>query len=97
MKISILTATLLIFFSSALAQSGGKILGTVLQNAKPAEGATISLLRAKDSVTVKFYIVSKQGSYVFENIANGNYLVAVTAIGYKKTFCSRLWLFTEAA
>jgi hypothetical protein len=51
---------------------------------KPAEGATVSLLRAKDAATIKLSVVNKEGLFLFENIADGKYLVSVTAVGYKK-------------
>jgi hypothetical protein len=39
---------------------------------KPADGATVNLQRAKDSVTVKLSVVNKEGVYVFENISDGS-------------------------
>ncbi len=86
MKISILSALFFLFVLNAVAQSEGKISGTVLQNTKPAEGATVSLLRAKDSVAVKISAAGKDGGYVFENIADGKYLLSITAAGHQKTF-----------
>lgn len=86
MKIYILLLSFVFFFSSAVAQSGGKIRGSVWQNAKPGEGATIALLRAKDSVTVKLSVANKEGLFLFENITDGKYLVSVTAVGHKKAY-----------
>jgi hypothetical protein len=65
MKISILLITFVLCLTSASAQQSGKIRGSVLQQGKPAEGATVSLLRAKDSATVKLSIASKEGAYSF--------------------------------
>lgn len=86
MKILSLLAFLLLFLLSANAQKVGKISGSILQNAQPAEAATVSLLRAKDSAIVKLSVINKEGSYAFENIADGKYLIAVTAVGYQKSF-----------
>ena len=86
MKIAILSAAFFLLFSSALAQHGGKIAGSVEQNAKPAAGATVSLLRANDSATVKLAVANKEGGFVFEGIADGNYLVLATAVGHQKTY-----------
>jgi len=86
MRITILLASFAIFISNAFAQNAGKIGGSVLQNAKPAEGATVSLLRVKDSATIKLSAVNKEGVYAFENIANGKYRVSVTAVGYQRSF-----------
>lgn len=88
MRIFILLASFVLFLSSAIAQNAGKISGSIMQSAKPAEGATVSLLRAKDSATIKLSVVNKEGGYVFENIADGKYLISVTAVGYQKNYSS---------
>src|SRR5688572_29227367 len=90
MKISILIAFFVLYLSSAVAQSNGRITGNVLQNKKPAEGATVSLLRAKDTATVKLSVANREGLYVFENIPDGRYLVSVTAVGYGKALSAIL-------
>jgi len=90
MRIYILAASLFVFLSSAVAQNAGKISGSVLQNAKPAEGATVSLLRAKDSAVVKLSVASKDGLYVFDNIADGKYLLTATAVGHRKTYSKQI-------
>ena len=84
MKIYILLASFFLFALSAIAQNTGRITGSVLQNMKPATGATVSLLRGKDSLTLKLSVVNKEGFYLFENVADGKYLVSVTSVGYKK-------------
>ena len=76
----------MLFLSSAMAQNAGKISGNIVQNASPAAGATISLLRAKDSTIVKLSVANKEGQYMFENIADGKYLVSITAVGYKRSY-----------
>src|SRR5688572_24114388 len=88
MKTSILSATFFLFFSSAMAQQAGKIAGTILKNGKPADGATISLLHAKDSAIVKLSGANKEGQYVFENIEEGKYLLSITTIGFQKAWSS---------
>ncbi len=84
MKRSILSVCLFLLLTGAMAQNTGKISGTILKNEKPADGATITLLRAKDSASVKLAAANKEGAFVFENIAYGNYLLSVTAVGAKK-------------
>lgn len=86
MKLTFLLVSLIFLLSNAVAQSAGKVWGRIVQNTKPAEGATVSLLRAKDSATVTFSVVNKEGVFAFENIADGKYLVSVTAVGYRKTY-----------
>jgi hypothetical protein len=95
MKIFILLTSFVLFLSNANAQSSGKIGGSILQNGKPAEGATVSLLRAKNSVTVKLSVANKEGLYVFENIADGKYLVSVTAVGHQKSYSNPIEITTQ--
>jgi len=65
----------------------GKITGTVVDgNQKTLESSTIALLRAKDSFTVKFAAADKNGKFSFENIANGKYLVSISAVGHQKGY-----------
>jgi iron complex outermembrane receptor protein len=84
MKISFLFASLILILSNAFAQNAGKISGSILKNGQPADGATVSLLRARDSSLVKIAVVNKNGFYSFENLAIGKYLVGATVAGYQK-------------
>jgi len=70
------------------AQTGkAKITGNVVDGSqKTIESASIALLRAKDSSTLKFSVASKDGQFVFEDVANGKYMVSITAIGYQKGY-----------
>ena len=89
MKISILCATLFVFVSTATAQKGGSVSGTVIRSEKAADGATVTLFRAKDSATVKLSAANKEGIYVFENVEDGDYLVSATTVGHQKSFSKR--------
>ncbi len=95
MKIILLLASCLFFLTSAIAQNAGKISGSVLKTEKPVEGATVSLLRAKDSATVKLSASNKEGFFVFEKVADGKYLVSVTAVGHQKAFSKVLEITPE--
>lgn len=65
----------------------GKVTGTVEDGSqKTVESATISLLRAKDSSVVKINAADRTGRYGFENVAEGRYLVSVTAVGHQPGF-----------
>ena len=71
------------------AQGTGKITGQVKENAdKKTEltGITLTLLRAKDSATVKITAAASDGSYAFEYIQPGDYLVMATKTGFKKAY-----------
>ena len=63
----------------------GKISGLITdENQKPIDGATVSLLQAKDGRLVKVAISNKQGIYEFEKIADGEYIVSTTVTGFQK-------------
>ena len=89
MKVYLLTLSFLLLISSSFAQGVGKVSGGIkVKNEATAipVSATVALLRAKDSSAVKFMVSQKDGSYSFEQLSNGTYLVAVTAAGYQKNF-----------
>jgi len=56
------------------------------ENQKGVDGATVSLLNAKDSSLVKINITEKDGTTSFERIKAGKYLLTVTAVGYQKAW-----------
>ncbi|MDP4264246.1 MAG: TonB-dependent receptor [Bacteroidota bacterium] len=86
-----IAAFLAIFLSTAMfvrAQSiKGKINGSIKDGSqKNLQAATISLLRAKDSSSIKFSTADKDGNYEFADIPLGKYIVTVTSVGYDKAF-----------
>ena len=87
----ILTITLSALSFSAFAQvKDGKINGTVIDgNTKTIESATITLLRAKDSSVAKISAADKTGKFSFEGIAEGSYLVSISAVGHQKGFSEK--------
>ncbi|MEO7983589.1 MAG: TonB dependent receptor [Bacteroidota bacterium] len=88
-KISTLLAVALTTLSFAgYAQfKTGKVSGTVIDgNTKTIESATITLLRVKDSSVVKMAVADKTGKYGFEGIAEGKYLVSISAVGHSKGY-----------
>jgi iron complex outermembrane receptor protein len=87
MKKILTVLTLLIGSLVGFAQTKTKISGTVVDGSqKTIESATISLVRAKDSSTVKFSVADKDGKFAFENIPSGRYLVMITAVGHQKGY-----------
>jgi iron complex outermembrane receptor protein len=64
----------------------GKISGVITDaNAQAVESATASLQRAKDSALVKVAVSDKYGLFEFDNLAEGDYFVIVTAVGFNKS------------
>src|SRR5687768_14758046 len=57
-------------------------------NKQPVENATVSVVRAKDSVLVKAAITDKSGNASFENIKFGEYKLKVNVLGHKNAFSS---------
>ena len=70
------------------AQNGGKITGMIKDggNQKVIDAASISLLKAKDSSLVKTSLTNKDGSFSFESLKDGQYLVMATSIGHSKVY-----------
>ncbi len=80
-KLSILS--FLSFWTHVVFGQTAAVSGTVAQNGRPVSQATVSLLKAADSSLVKVELANDSGKYAIANIAAGNYLVAVTTIGYE--------------
>lgn len=74
--------------TTAVAQSGkGKALVTVLTDQKtPVEGATIELLRSRDSALVKTTITDKAGAAEIDNAPSSSYLIRVSAVGFTTAY-----------
>jgi iron complex outermembrane recepter protein len=72
---------------TSLAQSG-KVTGNIKDggNQKIIDAATISLLRAKDSGLVKAIYSEKDGSFQFDNVKDGKYLVLATSVGHTRVY-----------
>ena len=87
MKYFILFASALFFAVTLKAQATGKIVGRVVsKNEKAIQGATVSLLLSNDSVAVKQTAANAEGLYRFEQVAEGKYIITVTAVGHQKVF-----------
>ncbi|GAB2581937.1 TonB-dependent receptor domain-containing protein [Spirosoma areae] len=70
---------------SSFAQSPGTIQGTVVDSLtrKPLLEASVSLLSSRDSSLVTFGITDGEGRFTFPKVAEGNYRVLVTYVGYR--------------
>jgi outer membrane cobalamin receptor len=76
---------------SVRAQSSSRITGKLNDEAgRAVSGASVSLLRAKDSVLVKIALTDKEGRYEFLNMKEGSYLLFATSVGYKKVFSAAI-------
>lgn len=88
MKRFLLNAVLLILVTVAFAQAGkGKITLTVLTEQKsPVEGATVEVLRSKDSVLVTTTLTDKTGTAEADNLKPSTYLIRITAVGFTTVY-----------
>jgi outer membrane receptor protein involved in Fe transport len=85
--VSMLFILLLLNNFSVNAQSTGKIQGSVKdETGKGLTSATVSLLRAGDSVLLKMAVSETSGSFEFSNIREGSYLLSVSTVGFDKAF-----------
>jgi hypothetical protein len=79
----------LISGTSLLSQSVVK--GTVTdESGTPPEYASVLLLQSSDSSLVKGTILSQEGTYYFEGVDPGKYLVTTSMIGYRPAFSGLL-------
>src|SRR5687768_14662302 len=70
------------------------VSGTVRASENMA--ATVSLLQAADSATVKTTLTAKEGIFSFSNINPGKYFVAITAAGYQKLYSALFTINNES-
>src|SRR5947208_12920183 len=82
-KLSLLILLLFSLFKISYSQVGaGKISGKIQSANEGINGATVNVLRAKDSSLVKMAVCDKAGTYEIERIANGQYVLKISAVGY---------------
>ncbi len=68
-------------------EKAGKISGTVIDgNSKTVASSTITLLRRIDSSVAKMSSADQNGHFEFDNVADGKYLVSVSAVGHQKGY-----------
>lgn len=85
-KVSLVLLSLFSFFYSFSQKSGfvkGIVYDTLAKH--PVPGATITLMRSKDSSLVSFTVADKNGRFEITNITNGEYRLLITHINYHNT------------
>src|SRR5882757_5860207 len=86
MKIYLLIISILFItaLQTARAQQEGSIKGMIKDTASglPLNGATITVLLAKDSSLVSFSRTNSNGFFNIRNLDNGAYRLLVTHVGY---------------
>lgn len=93
---------LLLILSTALAfaQTGkpsAAVSGQLLdEKGKPMDFATVTLLKAKDSTVVKGTLSNESGTYTFDHINSGTYIIKATVVGYTKAI-SKVFTLTNGS
>ncbi|MCW3074652.1 MAG: TonB-dependent receptor [Flaviaesturariibacter sp.] len=79
---------LLLLQLTGFAQVLSSIKGNVKEDVsgKDIDGATIAIVRVKDSFLVKATSTDREGNFFLENVAKGTYRILSTSLGYKKTY-----------
>lgn len=78
--------TLLFFVYPVFSQTTSfSLQGVVIDttNRAPLDGASVVLLSAKDSMYVTMVMSDTKGAFLFPKVSGGNYLLAITYLGYK--------------
>ena len=79
-KLTLMALLLLTAISNGFSQETGAVKGTVTDtlNKQNLTNAVVSILRAKDSVLVKYTRTTKEGQFNLPNLAAGKYIVMVS-------------------
>src|ERR1700752_5049209 len=65
----------------------GVIHGTILDRTnKPLPGANVLLLHATDSSLAKGMVAGEQGTWAFQNVKPGSYVLTFSATGFEKVY-----------
>lgn len=96
MKTLLYSILALLSLNSFRTHAQGKISGQITdEKSKIVEFASVTLLKAKDSTLVKGALSDGSGSFEFEKIPLGEYLVNISQMGYKKFFTPKFSLDSD--
>lgn len=70
--------------------STGTVTGMIKNsgNQKNIDAASVSLLKSSDSSLVKLAVTARDGSFSFDNVKDGAYLVSASAVGHSTVYSS---------
>ena len=96
MKTLLYSILALLSLNSLKTNAQGKISGQITDDkSKIVEFASVTLLKAKDSTLVKGALSDGSGSFDFEKIPLGEYLVNISQMGYKRFYTPKFSLDSE--
>ncbi len=86
MKKNFLLVSVFFLFQGMAFSQNGTIKGLVSDKTEnnPLPGATVSLLAQADSTLVKSTTTNSTGSFEFNNVEAGSFIVTITTIGYQQ-------------
>lgn len=92
MKYIILSFLFVLITAFSFAQSGkGFVKADILDlNNEPLPFATVAILNLPDSSLVKWASSNDNGVVYFNNIAEGNYVLSISYVGYKKKYSNNV-------
>ncbi len=80
---------LLLFVVLAGVANAQTITGTAKDDTGvPLSGATVALVKAKDTAVVKLAVAGGNGSYAFDGISQGDYRIMISNVGYNTALSS---------
>jgi Outer membrane receptor proteins, mostly Fe transport len=78
-------------FSTSAQDNTGQLQGKVTDaKGVPVTAASVTLLKANDSGLVKMTVSGPDGTYQFEKLALGSYIVAISAVGFETGYSSKM-------
>ena len=85
-KYTLLVLSMALLLTRVNAQSKNGVVAGQVEDASgsPIPSATVSLIKAKDSVLARTAVSGKDGRYEIGQVADGSYFVSVNAVGYEK-------------
>ncbi|MFN3852313.1 MAG: outer membrane beta-barrel protein [Spirosomataceae bacterium] len=95
-KLQLLIMGLITLSLSSFAQNKGKISGSLFDEKRQAMPfANVLLLKAKDSTLAKGAVADAGGQFAFEQVANNQYIVSISMVGYKKYYSPKITISAE--
>jgi outer membrane receptor protein involved in Fe transport len=86
MKRAAISILIICFHLIAFSQDPGVYKGHIISNTAPVPGATVALLKQKDSSLVKLSLSNNEGAFEFPGITKGNYLLLTTSVGFDSLY-----------
>lgn len=81
---------------TSFAQNKGKVSGSLFDEKRQSMPfANVLLLKAKDSTLAKGAVADAGGQFAFEQVAENQYIVSISMVGYKKYYSPKITISAE--